>query len=268
MEETKMSLVNDIKNQVKKSGSNKGKFLYFRSGNKVRVRFLSDMEDGFKFTFHDSFERGVNVPCQELFGRDCPYCDDDALRTRDQYCWSVWDYDAKEVKLLMFPVNNCSPIPALVAMYDTYGTITDRDFVITKQGQQQSTTFSVVPMDKVKFRNEKAKALSESKVLSLLDKAFPCDEADDDDDDMPRKKKAPKKTSSKKVADWEDEDEGDIDEADYEEMSVKELYKLAKEIDPKVAPKKSKEYYIDILEAAADEESDWDEEDEWEDDDE
>lgn len=261
-----MSLVNDIKNQVKKSGSNKGKFLYFKSGTKIRVRFLSDMEDGFKFSFHDSFDKGINVPCQEIFGRNCPHCDDDELRTRDQYCWSVWDYDAKEVKLLLAPVNNCSPIPALVAMYDTYGTLTDRDYVITKQGQQQTTTYSVVPMDKVKFRNEKAKALSESKVLSLLDKAFPCDEADDDDD-TPKKKKAPKKTQEKKSRDWED-DEDETEELDYEEMSAKELYLLCKEIDPKVAPKKSKEYYIDILEAA-DEESGWDEdeedEDEWDD---
>lgn len=261
-----MSLVNDIKNQVKKSGSNKGKFLYFKSGTKIRVRFLSDMEEGFKFSFHDSFDKGINVPCQEVFGRDCPHCDDEDLRTRDQYCWSVWDYDAKEVKLLLAPVNNCSPIPALVAMYDTYGTLTDRDYVITKQGQQQTTTYSVVPMDKVKFRNEKAKALSESKVLSLLDKAFPCDESDDDDD-APKKKKAPKKTQEKKSNDWED-DEDDVEELDYEEMSAKELYALCKEIDPKVAPKKSKEYYIEILESA-DEEDGWDDdeedEDEWDD---
>ena len=262
-----MSLVNDIKNQVKKSGSNKGKFLYFRAGTKVRVRFLSDMDDGFKFTFHDSFDRGVNSPCQELFGRDCPYCDDDGLRTRDQYCWSVWDYDAKEVKLLLAPVNNCSPIPALVAMYDTYGTLTDRDYVITKQGSQQNTTYSVVPMDKVKFRNDKAKALSESKVLSLLDKAFPFD--GDDEDATPKKKKAVKKASTKKEESWEDDD--DVDENDYESMSAKELFKLCKEIDPDVAPKKSKEYYIEILESA-DEGDDWDEDeeedDEWEDDDE
>lgn len=267
-----MSLVNDIKNQVKKSGSNKSKFLYFRSGTKVRVRFLSDMEDGFKFTFHDSFDKGINVPCQELFGRDCPHCDDEDLRTRDQYCWPVWDYDAKEVKLLMAPVNNCSPIPALVAMYDTYGTLTDRDYVITKQGQQQTTTFSVVPMDKVKFRNEKAKALSESKVLALLDKAFPCEDAEDDDDDMPkRKKKAPKK-QAKKSRDWEDDEGDDNEEPSYEDMSAKELYQLCKEIDPDVAPKKPKSYYIDILEAANEEpeDNDWDEdedeeEDEWDD---
>ena len=166
-----MGLVDDIKNQVKKSGTNKSKFLYFKSGTKVRVRFLDDMEDGHKIRFHDSFTAGVNVPCQETFDRECPYCDDDELRTRDQYAWTVWDYDAKEVKILMAPVNQCSPVPALVSMYEAYGTLCDRDYVITKSGQQQSTTFSVVPMDKAKFRNEKAKPLSETKFLQLLDKA-------------------------------------------------------------------------------------------------
>ena len=77
----------------------------------------------------------------------------------------------------------------------------------------------------------------------------------------------PFKTQEKKSRDWED-DEDEAEEIDYEEMSAKELYQLCKEIDPKVAPKKSKEYYIDILESADEEEADWDDEedeDEWDD---
>ena len=80
-----MGLLDKIKNDVKKSGQNKGKFIYFREGNKQRVRFLTDMDDGMEVVFHDSFERSVKFPGQELFGRDCPYCGDDSLRTRSQY---------------------------------------------------------------------------------------------------------------------------------------------------------------------------------------
>ena len=127
-----MGLLDKIKNDVKKSGSNKGKIMFFREGQKVRVRFLNDMDDGMEVKFHDSFERGVNVPCQEHFGRNCAYCEDEDLRTRSQYVWSVYDYETKEVKLFMFAVNNCSPIPALMAMYENYGTLTDRDFVIRR----------------------------------------------------------------------------------------------------------------------------------------
>lgn len=260
-----MGLVDDIKSQVKKSGTNKGKFLYFKSGTKIRVRFLDDMDEGHKVTFHDSFQAGINVPCQETFDRECPYCDDDELRTRDQYAWSVWDYDAKEVKILMAPVNQCSPVPALVSMYEAYGTLCDRDYVITKSGQQQSTTFSVVPMDKAKFRNEKAKPLSESAFLKTLDKAFPCDEEEDDEPKRRPQKKAGKKKPEPEEDEWEDEDE----EVDYYEMSAKELYKLCKERDIDVVPKKSSSYYITKLEDDDSKKEDgWDDEeddDDWED---
>lgn len=250
-----MGLVDDIKNQVKKSGTNKGKFLYFKSGTKVRVRFLDDMDEGHKVRFHDSYAAGINVPCQEEFGHECPYCDDDELRTRDQYAWSVWDYDAKEVKILMAPVNQCSPVPALVSMYEAYGTLCDRDYVITKSGQQQSTTFSVVPMDKAKFRNDKAKPLSEQKFLQLLDKAFPCDDNNDDDDEP---KKKIKKRSESKDEEWEDDEE-----KGYEDMSAKELYKLCKSRDIDVETRKPAKYYITKLEEADEEETDdWDDEEE------
>ena len=265
-----MGLVDDIKSQVKKSGTNKGKFLYFKSGTKIRVRFLDDMEDGHKITFHDSYAAGINVPCQETFDRECPYCDDDELRTRDQYAWSVWDYDAKEVKILMAPVNQCSPVPALVSMFEAYGTLCDRDYVITKSGQQQSTTFSVVPMDKAKFRNEKAKPLSEQGFLKVLDKAFPFDEAEEDDDEAP-KKRAPKKSGKKREAEdeWDDDEaEGDDEQVDYSELSAKELYQLCKERDLKVEPKKPAKYYITKLEDDDSKSEDgWDEEegeDDWE----
>lgn len=278
-----MGLIDKIKSDVKKSGQNKGKFIYFREGQKQRVRFLTDMDDGMEVTFHDSFEKGINVPCQEHFGRSCPYCNDDSLRTRSQYIWSVYNYETKEVQLFMFPVNNCSPIPALMAMYETYGTITDRDYVISVSGKQQNKTFSVVPMDKVRFRNEKAKAYSEKTILKMLDKAWPCDAAtdddDDEDDDEPKKrasKSAGKKTSSKKSEPeedddyddepWDDED-ADDDAVDYSKMSAKELYDLCKERDIKVVPKKPAKYYINQLEEYDSAQDDWgdEEEDNWED---
>lgn len=284
-----MGLVDKIKADAKRSGSNKGKFIYFREGTKLRVRFLQDMDDGMEITFHDSYEQGINVPCQEHFGRDCPYCDDDSIRTRSQYLWSVWNYEAKEVQLFMFPVNNCSPIPALMAMYENYGTICDRDYVISVSGKQTTKSYSVVPMDKVKFRNEKAKVYSEAQVLKMLDKAWPCedvDSEDEDDEEETPKKKAPKKTgkaSTKRPVDddededdedWGDEDSGD-DTPDYSEMSAKELFKLCKERGIDVKPKKPEKFYIKQLEEYdqaqddwGDDDDDYEEDDEWEDDDE
>lgn len=243
-----MGLLNDIKNEIKRSGASKGKLLFFKEDSKVRVRFLTDMEDGMKVPFHDSFQESINVPCQEIFGRECKYCEMENLRTRNLYIWSVWDYESKEVKLLMAAVNNCSPIPTLTALYDTYGTLLDRDFIITRKGKQQNTTYAVVPMDKAKFKNSKAKALSEEAILKILDKAYPDDEADE--------------SSSKKS---KDDDWGDEDEKDYSEMSAKELYDLCMERDIEVQKRKPEKYYIKKLEEWDKEQEEDGDSDDWED---
>ena len=265
-----MGLLDKIKNDVKKSGQNKGKFIYFREGQKTRVRFLSDMEEGMEVVFHDSFEAGINVPCRETFGKSCPYCEQEGLRTRSQYIWSVWDYENKEVKLIMAPVNNCSPVPALVALYDTYGTLTDRDYVITQTGKQQSKTFSVIPMDKAKFRNDKAKPFSNKKILDLVNKAYPDDDADDDDDeeDYGYEREEKKKPSTKKAkSKIEDNDDEQLDN-EYFGMTPKELYKLCKERDIEAEPKKNARYYMNLLEEWDKAQDDWGDEDEEPEDDE
>lgn len=272
-----MGLLDKIKNDAKKSGQNKSKFIYFREGQKQRIRFLQDMDEGMEIVFHDSFEQGINVPCQELFGRECKYCGDSDLRTRSQYCWSVWNYETSEVQLFMFAVNNCSPVPALVSMYEAYGTLLDRDYVISVSGKQQNKTFSVVPMDKVKFRNTKAKPYSKKAVLQFIDKAWPSDdEPDEDDEDYTPKKKQPK--SAKKTHDDYDveddydddvdvDDEDEDDDNDYESMSAKELFQLCKKRKIDAMPKKSQKYYIKLLEEYDEAQSDWgdDEDNEWED---
>ena len=283
-----MGLLDNIKKDAKKSGQSKGKFIYFREGQKQRIRFLQDMDEGQEIVWHDSYEQGINVPCQEHFGKNCPYCEDDSLRTRSQYAWSVWNYETNEVQVFMFPVNNCSPLPALVALYETYGTLTDRDYVISVSGKQQNKSFSVVPMDKAKFRNQKAKPFSEQALLKMIDKAWPAEDNDDEDDEdeAPKKKRGPKKsggkTKTKKSYDEdEDEDEDDYsdedfddeeDEDEYEDLSPKELFNLCKKRKLDAAPKKSAKYYINILREADKAEDDWgdddDEEDDWEDDDE
>ena len=65
-----MGLLDSIKKDAKKSGQNKGKFIYFREGQKQRIRFLQDMDEGMEIVWHDSFEQGINVQCQKHFGRN------------------------------------------------------------------------------------------------------------------------------------------------------------------------------------------------------
>lgn len=283
-----MSLVDKIKNDIKKSGSNKSKIFFVRDGEKVRIRFLRDVEEGKEIIFHDSYSLGINVPCQETFGRTCKYCDEEGLRTRAQYVWPIWNYDKNEVQLFMFAVNNCSPVPALLALYENYGTIMDRDYVISVNGKGTSKTYSVIPMDKAKFRVEKAKPFSLEKTLQILDKAFPSDETEDDDEDYeekPKRKKSINKKSKKervdddnddyaaldedelpeslkKNNDYEDDWDEDDEEESYREMSPKELYSLCKHRGIECKPRKNKIYYINLLEEDDEIESEWGDDDE------
>lgn len=246
-----MSLLDKIKEDSKKTGSNKGKFVFIKDGDKKRIRFLTDLNDGMEITFHDNFEAGINVPCQEVFGRNCQYCDEEGIRTRSQYAWSVWDYDAAEVKIFMYPMNNCSPIGAICAMYETYGTITDRDYVISVSGKQQNKTFSVVPMDKSKMRNDKAKPFSNKKILEILDAAYPDEHSEYRDDN-----KKSKKNMSKYIKDEDiEEDE------DFESMTPKQLYQYCEDNDIEAEPKMNKEYYLNLIEDAKNDSDDWDEDD-------
>ena len=274
-----MGLFDKIKGDIQKSGTNRGKFLYLKEGDKIRVRFLTDMEDGLEVVFHDSYALGVNVPCQEVFGRECKYCEDQDLRTRSQYVWSVYDYEAEEVKLLMAPVNQCSPVPQIAAVYESYGTLTDRDYEIKRQGKGQNTTYTVLPLEKKVFRNKKVKPLSEQSILKIIDKAYPDEETDyTDDEEEETKTKTKKKSETKQKGkmskymnepeegDEDDWGEGEEQENDYESMKPVDLYKLCKERDISCKPKKSKEYYIDLLTEADEEDSE--DEDDWGDDDE
>ena len=279
-------LIGKMKNDVKKSGANKGKILYVRDGSKVRVRFLQELDDGLEVIMHDSFEKGINVICQEQLGKHCNYCEEEGLRTRSNYVWSVWDYESNEVKLLMYPVNNCSPIPALLALNETYGTIMDRDYVISVHGKQQNKQFSVVPLDKVKFRNDKAKPFTEKAIWGILSKAFPVEDSTDEEDDEEdyeedekavKKEKPVKKAPAKKQASEDDEDTDWGDEGaenDYSNMSPKELYQECRSRDIECKVKMPKAYYINLLEEDDKANEDWgDEEDEddedapWEDED-
>lgn len=278
-----MGLLNDMKSEIQKSGGSKGKILFIKDGTKKRIRFLEDAEDGHELTFHDSYNDGINALCLEELGKNCPYCERDDLRTRKLYAWSVWDYDAKEVKVLLYAANNCTPIPNIIAMFEAYGTLLDRDFVISRTGSGQNTSYTVIPQDKAKFKNSKANKLSVKELLKVIAKAFPINPEDMDDEDdedeeeeeeRKTKKKKNKSSKSKKKEKYEDDDydedddeddyeeDEEEDEEDYDEMSAQELYRLCKKKGIKVSKGKKKSYYIDILEEY-DEDEDEDDEDEW-----
>ena len=165
-----MGIISSIKSNAAKSGGNKEKILYVKADSKVRVRFLQELDDGYEFTFHDSYAEGINAICQEELGKNCPLCGNEDLRTRSLYAWSVYNYDTKKVEVMLYAVNQCTPVQSLVNMSENYNTIMDRDYVLSKSGKGQSTTYTVIPQDKQKFRNTKASPYTKSAILKILDK--------------------------------------------------------------------------------------------------
>lgn len=236
-----------------------GKIVYTKDGSKIRIRFLQDIEDGVEIKLHDHYDKGVNALCQEVIGESCPYCDteEDGWRHRDGYVWSVWDHDAKEVKLFVGHANNFSPLPALIGMAEAYGNWTDRDYVISQTGKQLNKQLSVVPMDKAKFKNPKAKAYTKEKLLDILNKAYPINETD-----AVGKKNGKKK--SKKQEEPEEEEDEEEDENDYTTMSPRDLYMECVERGITAKKKQKAKYYIELLEKYDEEnsEEEWDEEEE------
>lgn len=232
-----MGLISQIKADVAKSGQSKKDILYVRSDAKVRVRFLQELDDGYSFVFHDNFNEGINCFCPKNIDEDneCIYCDSDAnVRTRNMYAWSVYNYDTKQVEIALFAVNRVSPVNQLITMSESYGTITDRDYVIGKTGKSFDTVYSVIPQDKEKFRNPKAKPFSKSAIEKILMNAFPYEgdnssvEEEDEEEEVKSKKKASK--PAKEYAKMpEDEDEVPWKE---EESKPKKSAKKAKSDKP------------------------------------
>ena len=280
-----MGIIGSIKNQAAKSGGNKEKILYVKADSKVRIRFLQELDDGYEFTFHDSYAEGINAICQEELGKNCPLCGNEDLRTRSLYAWSVYNYDTKKVEVMLYAVNQCTPVQSLVNMSENYNTIMDRDYVLSKSGKGQSTTYTVIPQDKQKFRNTKASPYTKSAILKILDKAYPLSdefkEDDDEDDDIDfveedldeedEKKSKSKKSSNNKVSKKKKEVEEEIDEEDEEDEEeyaridddeVEESFNPKKSRKKKAASSKKKENNIsveDMEEILEDEDIDEDE---------
>ena len=232
------SIISRIKNSVQSSGGNFGKLVRVAPDKKVRLRFLTEMDQGQEFKFHGNWDKGVDALCREHFGEKCPMCDNEDLTTTMKWGWSVWDVEAKEVKIFLWKASSKSPISQFLSYYENYGTILDRDYVIERKGTKFDTSYTIIPMDKSKFRNEKAKAFSDQGLLKILGKAFPVKdlEEDEDEDEEEAPKKGKKKNSKEEVEeeldlDWLEEklESEDIDEDDFcEYHEISSLKKLKK----------------------------------------
>lgn len=234
-----MGLFDNIKKDIKKSAASKGKMIYLKAETSIRIRFLQKFETGLEVTMHDSFDDGITSICYEHVGKSCSdkIHNNKDVRTRTQYAWSVWDIEAKEVKILMFAANAFTPVPHLASFFNNYHNITDRDYVIERNAKGKG--YNVIPMDKATFMNTKAKPFSKEQTFKYI---YEANHLEEDDNEVV---------------------------ADYASMTAKALYDLCKEKEIEAETRKSVDTYIALLEAFDAEQGtsdDWDDEptgDDW-----
>lgn len=233
MSEKAKSLVEMMKERIAKTGKGQKNLFYVKKDGRVRVRFLNDLEEGVVVAFHSKW-KSHNHPCLKYYGKECPNCDNDESYTADNFVFTVWNYETKQKELFIYKANKCTPIPALVTMFETYDTICDRDYVISRQGEGTDTVYTVVPMDRKKFKGDE-EPYTKKEVLKMLLKAFPpeSEDEDDEDEDYVPKKNASKKSASKKYDDYDEDDyddDEDEDEDDYEYKSKRKSKKPNKDV--------------------------------------
>lgn len=245
-------LLKKIKQESARTGGNKKKLLWVPKDGKKRIRFLQEIDDGLEVQCHDSYSNGIdNTLCLKEIGKDCPYCDDEDIRKRSMFVWSVYDYDANEVKLAAYAFNQCTPVSQFMAYAEHNGTITDRDYILTKTGSATDTSYAMMPQDRRKIKNTKIKPFSKQQTLKILTEAWSFKGEVEESDGF--------------------DDINSPEESEYTDMSKKELYELCveRELDvpkkPADAKKKPSTFFIRLLEEADQAEEDWNDEDDTED---
>lgn len=223
-----------LRRQIAASGQSKKGFWFVKEGTKRRVRFLrgSDLEDGITIPWHSKWEGQnsvVDCPCLTPYGKDCPFCGQEEVKLRERFAWSVYDYEQKQVQIFLFYANRNSPITHLAASYEEWGTITDRDLTVARNGTGTDTTYSIIAGTPSKFRFE-AKPLSERKVLELTWKAYGQGSLDDYPDEGEELEDEEDIDESEEEEELEDDEDFEESEEEEEELPRKPVKAKAKSV--------------------------------------
>ena len=226
----KRSILDAIKSDIAKSGGNfKNLFGIKKAGDKVRVRFLVDFEDGIEVIMHTKWQ-GFQHPCLRYKGVECPNCDtsDSEVRTQSHYCWPVYNYETKQQELFFFKAARSTPLPALGAVYETLGDIISQDMVIQRNGTGTDTSYAVIPTGKITKFTANVKPFTKKKMFEMLFAAFNTvseeetvdeyiERVGEEEDETPRKRKQKVKPSKKYDYDEDEDDEEEIEDEEENE---------------------------------------------------
>lgn len=120
-------------------------FIRLKDGESVRVRFLVKGDEDvvfFRQHYIDKKYRICEDETEDGSGR-CRYCDESENKPSDVYAFNVLDRKDGKVKILQLATSHAVQI---LEYMDEYGSITDRDYKITRRGQASATRYTFVGM--------------------------------------------------------------------------------------------------------------------------
>lgn len=204
-----MGILDKIKKEIKRSSSSFNLEFYLKDGDKAKIRFLTDFEDAIGIKWHDKYKDKIDTPCLEYYGKECKFCagEVDDVRTRENFIWPIWNYEQEIVQFFRFAANSYTPIPQLMTMYESYGTITNRDFQISRSGTSFDISYQVVPMDKSEFKKD-VDVPSKKEIFKQI--------ADIHNVEF----EAKKKKGIKKVVDLDDDDDDETDPSEFDQVKA------------------------------------------------
>jgi hypothetical protein len=250
--------------QMTKGGGGGTYLKYIPKNDSLTVRFLTEPEEFVGYYEHYDSSMRTTYPCM---GEDtCPGCATDEDRN---FVYLAAVVNIADDKVILLTLKK-SVVNDLVLRYEKYGTVTDRDYEISRNGEGKETRYMVSPEPP---SNKKLSKYDVPDLMDSLEKAFETVHgavAEEDDDEAPAPKgkagkAAPPKAKAKAKPEPEPEDEDDESNytaEDLAELDEDELAAIAEvyDIDPDDYEEWD-EVRTAILEAQDEDEEDSDDED-------
>lgn len=251
-----------------KGGSGSGAIFRLKADETLKVRFLQEPDD-----WHEAYHHYIDQKFYWCSRRNCEHCDGGnrprkAALANVVIMGSPRDGDVGKVVVMQMPPSLADQV---LKRHEKFGTVTDRDYDLSREGSGLNDTKYSVDYDDRKRRDLSRwdDKLHDITAIVSADLASSGGSAPDDDEDEPRstKKSSRRSRDEDDEDDYEDDEDEDAeeDEDEFAELDRSELKREIKKIDPDFVAKKSQsdDDLRDILrDLAQDEGSDEDEEEE------
>jgi hypothetical protein len=177
-QEKGQSLADYLRKRIAEGGGSDGggrpkEELMIPAAGSIKVRFLSDFEEGLTVKFHNKWMPNTaqslfDQPCSQYYGTPCLYCGSDGFKTFEVVIWTVYVYEEKVKRLFISKTTKFSALPDLLKIHDTHGTLKSRDIILSKNGKGKDTTYAAMPLDASEFKGHLRNPIAKEQVFTIL----------------------------------------------------------------------------------------------------